>query len=132
MRRIAVAIALAVSAAVAIGALHGGAATPSMQSVAVPDKSGQTVSVAWSGTIPAASPHPTSDCNGAGVGQDDEGLTVATPRKGYDKFDATFTFKITSLCRATVDFTPPVRATILTENRLSAGSRLTNSSDSPE
>ena len=51
MRRIAVAIALAVSAAVAIGALHGGAATPSTQSVAVPDKSGQTVSVAWSGTI---------------------------------------------------------------------------------
>jgi hypothetical protein len=95
MRRIAVAIALAVSAAVAIGALHGGAATPSTQSVAVPDKSGQTVSIAWSGTIPAASPHPTSDCNGAGVGQDDEGITVATPRKGYDKFDATFTFKIT-------------------------------------
>src|SRR5256885_16997638 len=81
-------------AAVAVGALHGGAATPQTQSVAVPGKVGQTASVAWSGTIPAASPHPTSDCNGAGVGSDDEGLTVTVPRKGYDKFDAVFTFQI--------------------------------------
>jgi hypothetical protein len=82
-------------AAVALGALHGGAATPATQGVTVPSKAGKTVSVAWTGAIPAASPHPTSDCNGAGVGNDDEGLTVTIPRKGYDKLDATFTFVIT-------------------------------------
>jgi hypothetical protein len=88
-------VALVVTvAAVAVGALHGGAATPATQSVTVPSKMGKTVSVAWTGTIPAASPHPTSDCNGAGVGSDDAGLTVTIPRKGYDKFDATFTFTI--------------------------------------
>src|SRR5436309_12940032 len=82
-------------AVVAIGVMHGGAATPQTQSVAVPAKAGQTVSLTWSGTIPAASPHPTSDCNGAGVGSDDEGITVTVPRKGYDRFDAVFTFQIT-------------------------------------
>jgi hypothetical protein len=81
-------------AAVAVGVLHGGAATPQTQSVAVPSKVGQTTKVSWSGTIPPASPHPTNDCNGAGVGSDDAGLTVSLPRKGYDKFDAVFTFQI--------------------------------------
>ena len=80
---------------VALGALHSGAATPATQSVTVPGKTGRTVTVTWAGTIPAASPHPTSDCNGAGVGSDDEGIAVTIPRKGYDKFDATFTFVIT-------------------------------------
>src|SRR5437870_5909310 len=90
-----IAIAIAATAAFGLGALHGGAATPSTQSVAVPDKAGQSVNLSWSGTIPPASPHPTSDCNGAGVGDDDEALVVTTPRKGYDRIDATFTFKIT-------------------------------------
>src|SRR4051794_40231050 len=81
-------------AAVAVGALHGGAATPQTQSVAVPGKVGQTVRVSWTGTIPAASPHPTNDCNGAGVGVDDAAVSLAVPRKGYDKFDAVFTFQI--------------------------------------
>jgi hypothetical protein len=93
--RALVAIALAAVVAVALGALHGGAATPATQSIAVPSKAGQTATYTWSGTIPAASPHPTSDCNGAGVGNDDEALTVTVPRKGYDKFDAVFSFQIT-------------------------------------
>jgi hypothetical protein len=92
--RAAIAAVAASTVAVALGALHGGAATPATQSVTVPSKAGQSVNVAWSGTIPAASPHPTSDCNGAGVGNDDEGITVTIPRKGYDRFDATFTFSI--------------------------------------
>ena len=81
-------------AAVALGALHGGAATPATQNVTVSSKAGQTTVVTWSGVIPAASPHPTSDCNGAGVGNDDEGITVTIPRKGYARVDATFTFQI--------------------------------------
>jgi hypothetical protein len=96
-RRRATAVLVVVAAAVVavgFGALHGGAATPSTQSVTVPSKGGQTVNLAWTGTIPAASPHPTNDCNGAGVGNDDEGITVTVPRKGYDRFDATFTFAI--------------------------------------
>jgi hypothetical protein len=92
--RAVIALAIAATAAFGLGALHGGAATPSTQSVAVPDKAGQRVRIAWTGTIPAASPNPTSDCNGAGVGNDDEGVVVSVPRKGYDKFDATFTFQI--------------------------------------
>jgi hypothetical protein len=92
--RAAIAAVLAAVVAVALGAMHGGAATPATQSVNVPNKAGQTATIAWTGTIPAASPHPTSDCNGAGVGNDDEGITVTIPRKGYDKFDATFTFAI--------------------------------------
>jgi hypothetical protein len=95
-RRTAAVLIVAAAAVVAVsfGALHGGAATPSTQSVTVPSKAGQTVNLAWSGTIPAASPHPTNDCNGAGVGNDDEGIAVTVPRKGYDRFDATFTFAI--------------------------------------
>jgi hypothetical protein len=88
------AVSLAAAAAVVVGALRGGAATPATQSVAVPSKTGQTATYTWTGTIPPVSPHPTNDCNGAGVGADDEAFTVAVPRKGYDKFDAVFTFQI--------------------------------------
>src|SRR3954453_4066988 len=93
--RVAVIGVLTALAVVAIGVMHGSAATPQTQSVAVPSKAGQTVTVSWSGTIPAASPHPTSTCNGPGAGSDDEGLSVTVPRKGYDRFDAVFTFQIT-------------------------------------
>jgi hypothetical protein len=93
-RRMVVAALGVVAFGGALGALRIGAATPSTQSVTVPSKAGETVSVAWTGTIPAASPHPTSDCNGAGVGSDDEDIAVTIPRKGYDRFDATFTFQI--------------------------------------
>jgi hypothetical protein len=93
-RRAFVALSLTALAAVALGALQIGAATPSTQGVAVPGKVGQSVQVAWSGTIPAASAHPTNTCNGAGVGTDDEGITVTVPRKGYAKYDAVFTFHI--------------------------------------
>jgi len=92
--RAGIATLAAAVVAIALGAMHGNAASPATQSVTVPNKAGQTVNVAWTGTIPAVSPHPTSDCNGAGVGNDDEGITVTIPRKGYDRFDATFTFAI--------------------------------------
>src|SRR4051812_30754512 len=92
--RAAVIGVLTAVAVVAIGVMHGSAATPQTQSIAVPSKAGQTVTVSWSGTIPAVSPHPTNTCNGPGVGSDDEGLTVTLPRKGYDRFDAVFTFQI--------------------------------------
>jgi hypothetical protein len=92
--RVAFVLVLAALAAFAVGAVHGGAATPATQSIAVPGKAGQTATVTWTGTIPAVSAHPTSSCNGAGVQVDDEGLSVTIPRKGYDRFDATFTFQI--------------------------------------
>ena len=94
LTRGAIALIAAAAGAVALGALHGGAATPSTQGVAVPGKAGQTVTAQWSGTIPVASAHPTNDCNGSGVGNDDAGIAVTIPRKGYDKIDATFTFRI--------------------------------------
>ena len=93
--RAAVIGVVTVLAVVAVGVMHGGAATPPSQSIAVPGKAGQTASSSWSGTIPAVSPHPTSTCNGPGTGSDDEGITVTVPRQGYDRFDAVFTFQIT-------------------------------------
>ena len=93
-RRRLVVIGSIIAAAFAAAALNIGASTPSTQSVAVPANAGQTVQLTWTGTIPAASAHPTSDCNGAGVANDDEGITVTIPRKGYDRIDATFTFRI--------------------------------------
>jgi hypothetical protein len=92
--RAALVLVLAALAAFAVGAVHGGAATPSTQTIAVPGKAGQTATVTWSGTIPPVSAHPTNSCNGAGVQVDDEGLALTIPRKGYDRFDATFTFQI--------------------------------------
>ena len=72
-RRVSVVFALVALAIIGVGALHVGAATPPTQSVTVPDKVGQTVTLSWTGTIPAVSAHPTSDCNSAGVGSDDAG-----------------------------------------------------------
>jgi hypothetical protein len=92
--RAAAVLAVVAGAAITIGALTGGAATPSTQSVTVPSKAGQTTSVTWTGTIPAAAAHPTSDCNDAGVGVDQEDIAVTIPKKGYGKFDAVFTFQI--------------------------------------
>src|SRR5689334_7825942 len=92
--RAAFVIVLASLAAFAVGAVHGGAATPSTQSISVPNKAGQTTTVTWTGTIPPVSAHPTNSCNGAGVQVDDAGLALTIPRKGYDRFDATFTFQI--------------------------------------
>src|SRR5690349_19937976 len=93
-RRRVIAIGTVAGAAFAAAALDIGASTPSTQSIAVPAKAGQTAQISWTGTIPVASAHPTSDCNGAGVGNDDEGIDVTIPRRGYDKIDATFTFRI--------------------------------------
>src|SRR3954464_5744296 len=93
--RASIALGAAAAAAVAVGALQGGAATPQTQSVTVPDKAGQSTSITWSGTIPAVSPHPTSNCNGAGVGSDDEGIAITVPRKGYDHPQTSFKFQIT-------------------------------------
>lgn len=93
-RRRVIAIGTVAGAAFAAAALDIGASTPTTQSVAVPAKAGQTAQISWTGTIPPASAHPTNDCNGAGVGNDDEGITLTIPRRGYDKFDATFTFRI--------------------------------------
>jgi hypothetical protein len=92
--RVTISLVAAATAAVAVGALHGGAATPPTQSLVVPDKAGQSASVTWSGTIPAVSAHPTSNCNAAGVGFDDEGIAITAPRKGYDHIEVTFTFRI--------------------------------------
>lgn len=50
--RTAIAVLVVAAVAVAFGALHGGAATPTTQSVTVPSKAGKTVSVTWTGAIP--------------------------------------------------------------------------------
>ena len=74
--RAAVVFTFVALATVAVGALHIGAATPPTQSITVPDRVGQTAAIAWDGTIPAVSTHPTNDCNSAGVGQDEEAAAV--------------------------------------------------------
>jgi hypothetical protein len=90
--RLAAALSL-VGVAVALGAVGIGASTPPTQSIAVPAKPGQAT-LSWTGTIPAASSHPTNTCNGPGVGSDDHVVSIAVPRKGYDRIDAEFTFQI--------------------------------------
>src|SRR5437899_838809 len=93
-RRLAAAFVL-VGAAVALGAIGVGASTPPTQSVTVPDKAGQTVTLQWAGTIAPGEAHPSSDCNDVGTGApDDHALIVTAPKKGYDKIDAEFTFTI--------------------------------------
>ena len=71
--RAAVVLVLVALAAVAVGALHGGAATPSTQSITVPGQGRPDRDGHLDGTIPAVSAHPTNDCNGAGVGSTTRG-----------------------------------------------------------
>jgi hypothetical protein len=84
------AVAAVAGTAIFFAAEGGGASTPS-SSVAVTSNGAPTVS--WSGTAPAGS-HPTNDCNGAGAGTDEHQIALKIPAKGYDRFNATFTFKI--------------------------------------
>jgi hypothetical protein len=89
------AIVAVVVAAAIVAAVRSDASTPPTDSVAVPASAGQTVQVRWTGTIPAASAHPSNTCNGAGTpGEDDHQIQVAAPAKGYAKVSATFTFQI--------------------------------------
>ena len=87
-------IALALVAAIG-AAVRSDASTPPSDAVTVPAKAGQTVTVSWTGTIPAASAHPTNTCNGAGTpGQDEHAIQLTEPKKGYARLSATFTFRI--------------------------------------
>ena len=70
--RAAFVLVLAALAAFAVGAVHGGAATPRRRASPCPQGRPDR-DVTWTGTIPAVSAHPTSSCNGAGVAVDDEG-----------------------------------------------------------
>ena len=86
--RVAIALIGAAAAAVALGALHGGAATPSTQSVAVPDKAGQTVTAQWTGTIPAAArtrrttaTAPASATTTQGIDRDDPAQGLRPDRR---------------------------------------------------
>ena len=80
-------------ATVAVGAVGVGASTPSSSTVSVPANAGQSVTISWTGTIPPAAT-PTSDCNDAAA-SDSHLIGLTTPRKGYDRIDATFEFSIT-------------------------------------
>jgi len=90
----ALAVLALVATAGVVAAVRSDASTPSSDSVTVPGKAGETVQVSWSGTIPAASLHPTNTCNGAGAGQDDHMIALSIPRRGYATVGATFTFQI--------------------------------------
>ncbi len=92
--RLGAALVLA-GAAVLLGAVTIGAASPPTQTVDVPSTVGSTKTITWTGSIPPGA-DAASDCNNAGPGLSDEELvTVHVPRKGYAKFDATFEFSIT-------------------------------------
>src|SRR4051794_31611425 len=84
-----------VAAAMTFAALRTEASAPASDSVTVPAKAGETVTVQWTGTIPAASAHPTNTCNDIGTPlQDEHQIDVTTPKKGYAQVNATFTFSI--------------------------------------
>jgi hypothetical protein len=95
-RRRALALVSAAALAVAVPTFASQAAGPP-QSVTVSSSPGQNASVAWSGTIPATSTHPTSTCNNGAADPtvDVEMITVNAPPGVYNSVTATFTFSIT-------------------------------------
>ena len=90
--------ALCATGALAIGvgvALPTDASTPASSSVTVPTGAGQTVTAAWTGTIPVA-PGPLSDCTAVPVEPNDpHSLVIAVAAGTYSHVDATVTVKIT-------------------------------------
>jgi hypothetical protein len=90
-----VVVLVLIGVACALGAVKVGASAPDSSSVAVPAAPG-TTSVSWTGTIPAANAHPTSDCSDQGTGAGDQhNITVTVPDTGYSNIVAEFTFTIT-------------------------------------
>ena len=81
------AVAAVIPASVAL------AATPSSSMVTVPTTVGQTVTQAWTGTIPVGA-NPTSDCHGGTSTPDIETITVNVPSGAYQNVSASFTFSI--------------------------------------
>ena len=70
------------------------ASIPSSSTVTVPTTAGQTVTDAWTGTIPPGG-NPTSDCGGIpAVLVDEHDVTINVPAGAYDAVDATFKFTI--------------------------------------
>jgi hypothetical protein len=90
-----VSVLVLIGAACALGAVKVGASTPDTSSVSVPPTPA-TTSVSWTGTVPAANVHPTSDCNDPGTGvADPHNVVVSVPDTGYSNIVTEFTFKIT-------------------------------------
>jgi hypothetical protein len=88
-------VLLLIGVACALGAVKVGASAPDSSTVAVPATPGTTPPVTWTGTIPAANSHPTSDCNGQGTAAGDQhNITVTVPDTGYSNIVAEFTFTI--------------------------------------
>ena len=93
MRRFrAAAVVVAVGALVLPGTAAL-AASPDPQTVTVPTTVGATRTVTWTGTIPAGSAHPTSECDSVPAGVDAETLTINAPAN-YNTLSASFTFSI--------------------------------------
>jgi hypothetical protein len=88
------ALALGVLASLALAVGLAAASSPPSSTITVPSTIGQTVSVTWTGTIPAAA-NPTSDCSTVPAALADEHQsTVSVPAGVYNSLDAQFTFSI--------------------------------------
>src|SRR5438552_15558728 len=86
---------LALAGLVAFIAVQSEAASPPTQGVTVPAAGGQTQTYTWTGTAPANSIHPTSNCNDPGApGTDVARFDITVPSQGHDAATATFTFQI--------------------------------------
>jgi hypothetical protein len=70
------------------------ASDPPSNTVAVPSVLDGEASATWSGSVPAQSVNPTSEC-AEGSGTDSHGLTFTVPAGLYDTKAATFVFSIT-------------------------------------
>src|ERR1700712_4982002 len=98
MRRVSIlvgTVAVALAATLALANLRSGAASPGSGAITVPADGSSPAQVTWQGTIPAASVHGTSDCNGAGSAVDQFNVTITPPPGGYTTVTATYTFSIT-------------------------------------
>src|SRR3954451_17988004 len=95
MRRTVVIAAVLTLGAFGVPATGAFAATPDNQTVTVPTTVGHTVTRTWTGTIPAGSAHPTSECDSVPAGVRAETLTINAPAN-YNTVSATFTLSIHS------------------------------------
>jgi hypothetical protein len=94
-RALGVLAAAVAAGAVLVTAGASVAAEPPSGSVTVPTTAGQTVTLEWTGTIPAGA-NPTSSCAGIPAELTDRySLSVEVPAGAYSAVDAAFTFTIT-------------------------------------
>src|SRR2546423_6517315 len=94
MRRCAVALSGAVLVATGLSLPYAEGSTPANSNLTVPTTPGQSVSVTYTGTIPAASVNPNECATEGGTTADAHTVTITAPPGGYKTVNAVFLVSI--------------------------------------